>query len=67
MESFNGKFRDELLDRETFYPRRAVQIQTEQYRKTYNQIRPHSSLSYRPSAPRAVLTTEPIAELVGIT
>ena len=44
MESFNGKLRDELLNREVFYTLLEVQVLTEQYRQTYNRIRPHSSL-----------------------
>ena len=48
MESFNGKLRDELLDWEISYTSKEVQVLTEQYRKTDNHIRPHSSLSYRP-------------------
>ena len=67
VESFNGKLRDELLDREIFYTLGEVQILTEQYRHTYNRVRPHSSLGYRPPAPQAVLTAEPIPELVGLT
>ena len=67
VESFNGKLRDELLDREIFYTLREVQILTEQYRHTYNRVRPHSSLGYRPPTPQAVLTAEPIPELVGLT
>ena len=67
MESFNGKLRDELLDREISYTSKEVQILTEQYRKTYNHIRPHSSLGYRPPAPQTVMTAEPVRELVGLT
>ena len=60
MESFNGKLRDELLDREIFYTLQEVQILTEQYRQTYNRIRPHSSLNYRPPAPEAtVVNSQP--------
>ena len=40
IKSVNGKLRDELLDREDFYTLREVQILTEQYKRTYNQIRP---------------------------
>ena len=40
IENFNGKLRDELLDREVFYTLKEVQILTEQYKRTYNQIRP---------------------------
>ena len=54
VESFNGKLRDELLDREVFYTLLEVQVLTEQYRRTYNPIRPHSSLGYRVPAPETV-------------
>ena len=67
VESFNGKLRDELLDREVFYTLLEVQVLTEQYRQTYNQIRPHSSLGYQPSAPEAILPAEPVPVLVGLT
>lgn len=50
-ERFNGILRDELLDGEIFYTLKEVQVLTEQWRKEYNQIRPHSSLGYRPPAP----------------
>jgi putative transposase len=53
-ESFNGKLRDELLNREIFFTLREAQILAEQWRKEYNHIRPHSSLGYRPPAPEAV-------------
>ena len=51
IESFNGKLRDELLNRELFYTLTEAKILIEQWRKEYNQIRPHSSLQYRPPAP----------------
>ena len=37
IESFNGKLRDELLDREVFYTLLEVRVLTERYRQTYNQ------------------------------
>ena len=40
IENFNGKLRDELVDREVFCTLNEVQILTEQYKRTYNQIRP---------------------------
>lgn len=55
IESFNGKMRDELLNREIFYTLREAQILTERWRKEYNHIRPHSSLGYRSPAPQAWL------------
>jgi len=53
IESFNGKLRDELLNREIFYTLAEAKILIEQWRKEYNQIRPHSALHYRPPAPEA--------------
>ena len=55
VDSFNGKLRDELLDREIFYTLHEVQILTEGYRQTYKHIRPHSSLGYRPLAPEGTV------------
>jgi|TARA_B100000315_G_scaffold248326_1_gene278079 transposase InsO family protein len=56
IESFNGKLRDELLDREIFMTLEEAKILIEQWRKEYNQVRPHSAKNYRPPAPEAVLT-----------
>jgi putative transposase len=53
-ESFNGKLRDELLNREIFYTLKEAQVLIEQWRQQYNTIRPHSALNYRPPAPEAV-------------
>ena len=44
-ESFNGKLRDELLDREIFNPLREAHVLPRKDRQTYNRIRPHSSLA----------------------
>ncbi len=54
VESFNGKLRDELLDREIFTTLWEAQVLVEDWRTTYNRIRPHSSLGYRPPAPEAI-------------
>ena len=54
-ESFNGKLRDELLNRELFYSLAEARYLIECWRRHYNQIRPHSSLGYRPPAPAAIL------------
>ena len=54
VESFNGKLRDELLDREIFYTLREAKVLIERWRQHYNRIRPHSSLGYRPPAPEAL-------------
>jgi len=55
IESFNGKLRDELLNGEVFDTILEARVITENWRKHYNQIRPHSSLGYRPPSPEAIL------------
>jgi len=52
-ESFNGKLRDELLDRELFDTLLEAKVLIERWRRHYNTVRPHSSLGYRPPAPEA--------------
>ena len=54
-ESFNARFRDELLNGEIFYSLKEAQIVIEQWRKHYNTKRPHSALGYRPPAPEAIV------------
>ena len=51
VESFNSKLRDELLNGEIFTTMTEAQIIIEQWRREYNEVRPHSSLGYRPPAP----------------
>ncbi len=57
-ESFNGKLRDELLNGEIFYGMKEAQIVIEQWRQHYNTVRPHSSLGYRPPAPKTILPAD---------
>ena len=59
IESFNARFRDELLNREIFYSLREAQIIIEGWRKHYNTKRPHSALGYRPPAPESIIPMEP--------
>ena len=54
IESFKVKLRNELPDRERFDPLWEVQVLVEHWRQTYNRIRPHSALGYRPPAPETV-------------
>ena len=56
IESFNGKMRDELLDREIFTTLEEARVLIEQWRREYNQVRPHSALGYRPPAPEAIMS-----------
>ncbi len=60
VESFNGKMRDELLDREIFDTVLEARVLAGRWRDEYNRVRPHSSLGYRPPAPEAI-ETEPAA------
>lgn len=53
IESFNGKMRDELLDREVFDTLYEAKVLIERWRYEFNHIRPHSSLNYRPPVPEA--------------
>jgi transposase InsO family protein len=54
-ESFNARFRDELLNGEVFYTLQEAQIIIEQWRNHYNTIRPHSALGYRRPAPETII------------
>ncbi len=58
-ESFNGKLRDELLNGEIFYSLKEAKVVIEQWRHHYNNVRPHSSLGYRPPAPQAIISLPP--------
>jgi putative transposase len=57
IESFNGKMRDELLNREIFYTMEEAEILIETWRRDYNRVRPHSALGYRPPAPEVIQTS----------
>jgi len=66
IESFNGKLRDELLNREIFYTLEEAKILIEKWRKEYNQVRPHSALGYKPPAPEAIQIVPLANPLVGL-
>ena len=51
IESFNARFRDELLNSEIFYSLREAQVIVESWRRHHNTIRPHGSIGYKPPAP----------------
>lgn len=46
-ETFNSRFEDELLNRELFSNLIEAKVLVEEYRLSYNNDRPHSSLGYR--------------------
>ena len=47
IESFNGKFRDECLNKNWFIDLADARQKIEEGRCDYNQARPHSALGYR--------------------
>jgi transposase InsO family protein len=53
-ESFNGKLRDELRDREVFYSLREAEVLIERWRRRCNEERRHSALGYTPPAPETL-------------
>jgi transposase InsO family protein len=58
-ESFNSRLRDELLNGEIFYTLAEAKVIIESWRQHYNTQRPHSSLRYKPPAPKAVIWSAP--------
>lgn len=46
VESFHGRFRDECLNQEQFWTLTEARVLIEDYRRNYNQFRPHSKLGY---------------------
>ncbi|ANB18795.1 Integrase catalytic subunit [Dokdonella koreensis DS-123] len=50
VESFNGKLRDELLNREWFRSRAEAKVLIERWRQFYNEKRPHSAHRYKTPA-----------------
>lgn len=66
IEGFNGKLRAESPDREVFYTLLAVRVPTEQYRQTYNRVRPHSPLGYRPPVRETYLPPDSVPFLVAL-
>lgn len=48
VESLNGKFRNECLNRQWFRTMDEARIEIDLWRTQYNHVRPHSSLNYMP-------------------
>jgi putative transposase len=57
-ETFNSRFRDELLDREEFTNVLEGKVLAEEYRSHYNHNRPHSALGYQTPAEFGALCAE---------
>ena len=54
-ESFNARFRDELLNGEIFYTLKEARIIIERWRRHFNTIRPHSALGWKPPCPETII------------
>jgi len=67
IESFNGKMRDELLDREIYFTLNEAKTLIARWRKEYNHVRPHSALGYRSPAPQAWLIDQQLVRAPGLT
>jgi putative transposase len=65
VESFHGRFRDECLNREQLWTLTEARVVVEDYRREYNQRRPHSRLGYR-SPRRFALEQSPSPSSVGL-
>ena len=61
-ESFHSRFRDECLNQEAFFTVSEAAIIIEQYRRAYNEARPHSSLHYHTPAEVANRRARPHGE-----
>lgn len=48
VESLNGKFRNECLNRHWFRTMEEAKVEVMQWQYQYNNVRPHSSLNYLP-------------------
>ena len=59
IESFNGKLRDEVLNREVFCSVKEAKVIVETWRLDYNHRRPHSSLGYMTPAAFAASRNPP--------
>jgi putative transposase len=68
VESFNGKMRDELLNREIFTTLQEADFLIEQWRRGYNQVRPHSAPGYGSLSTEGILNvvmTQQVRSLLG--
>lgn len=63
-ESFNSRFRDELLDREVFTTLTKAKVLVADYRRHYNVERPHSSLSCQTPAAFVAAQHQPMNSVI---
>ncbi len=63
-ESFNSRFRDELLERELFTTLTEARVLVADYRRHYNVERPHSSLKYQTPAAFVAAQNQPMNSVI---
>ena len=64
-ESYNGIFRDEILNRELFESVNEAQLITDNWQFIYNNLRPHGSLKGKtPSSFAANCNNQPLQEAI---
>jgi transposase InsO family protein len=66
VESFKGKMKDELLNRELIDTLWEAKTLCGQWVRQYNTVKPHSALGYRPPAPEARMPPA-LGELIFVT
>lgn len=62
IESFNGRFRDECLNTNWFISLKHARYVIEEWRKDYNEVRPHSSLKGFTPKEYAVITAKTLIQ-----
>jgi len=67
IESFNGKFRYELLNCEIFDTLFEAKVLIERWRREYNTFRPHSSLGYSPPVPETVEAKQTVSATLQLS
>jgi transposase InsO family protein len=65
IESFHGRLRNELLNREVFYSVKEAKVLAENWRLEYNHHRPHSGLKYKTPAAFAAACIASASALSG--
>jgi len=66
-ESFNGKFRDELLNCEISDTLFEAKVLIEEWRKEYNTFQPHSALGYLSPAPETVEAIQTVSAMLQLS
>ena len=66
VESFHGSLRDECLDRELMLSVAEARVIIEDYRRYYNEVRPHGGISYRTPAQAFIEAQTPDTHMTSL-